>query len=236
MTGRMVGPGWMSIRSVRRSAEEVVRYNVIPEQGRALLMAGIGLLGVTVLCGVWFVLQGRWGVIPLGGLGVLIIVVYTPWITRHPLVCLLAPGLAFGPMMVAGTVYALGGSVTGPVLLLSLIPFFLVNNLLLLNQFPDAKADEATGRKTLPIWLGYRRSAGVLGLFYAAALTAALLGFAVGWLSVLAAVVFAVPMGMVVRAAYKFSGANADLLPALKLNVLVVLLLPLLLSVVLLVG
>jgi 1,4-dihydroxy-2-naphthoate octaprenyltransferase len=41
------------------------------------------------------------------------------------------------------------------------VPFLLVNNLLLLNQFPDVDADRAVGRQTLPITLGRPASARV---------------------------------------------------------------------------
>jgi len=40
----------------------------------------------------------------------------------------------------------------------SLVPFFLVSDLLLLNQFPDAAADERVGRKHIPILIGRRAS------------------------------------------------------------------------------
>ena len=36
----------------------------------------------------------------------------------------------------------------------SLVPFFLVSNLLLLNQFPDVEADRFAGRKHFPILVG----------------------------------------------------------------------------------
>jgi 1,4-dihydroxy-2-naphthoate octaprenyltransferase len=42
--------------------------------------------------------------------------------------------------------------------LVSLIPFFLINNLLLLNQYPDIKADTSVGRKTFPIAFGINMS------------------------------------------------------------------------------
>ena len=37
--------------------------------------------------------------------------------------------------------------------------FFLVHNLLLLNEFPDVEADRTVGRRTLPIVLGKRNAA-----------------------------------------------------------------------------
>ena len=55
---------------------------------------------------------------------------------------------------------ALSGTFTNATLVLaSLIPFFLVNNLLLLNQFPDVDADKAIGRLHYPILIGRKNSA-----------------------------------------------------------------------------
>jgi 1,4-dihydroxy-2-naphthoate octaprenyltransferase len=61
--------------------------------------------------------------------------------------CWLAPGLGFGPLMVMGTEVALAGQYTLEGFVASLVPFFLVNNLLLLNQYPDIEADKAVGRR-----------------------------------------------------------------------------------------
>ena len=87
-----------------------------------------------------------------------IIFVYTNWITRSPLLCLIAPGLGFGIFMVMGTQFVLTGQYSWTALIASLVPFFLVNNLLLLNQFPDVEADQIIGRKHYPITIGRRKS------------------------------------------------------------------------------
>ncbi len=44
--------------------------------------------------------------------------------------------------------------------------FFLVSNLLLLNQFPDLEADRSAGRRHLPIVLGRPSSSQVFGYFF----------------------------------------------------------------------
>lgn len=49
--------------------------------------------------------------------------------------------------------------------LVSLIPFFLINNLLLLNQYPDIKADASTGRNTFPIAFGLKKSNFIYAIF-----------------------------------------------------------------------
>ncbi|NOQ39143.1 MAG: prenyltransferase [Anaerolineales bacterium] len=136
-----------------------------PEIARpALIMAWI-FFGITALIGLFFVYKIGSGLIPLGLLGLLIIYFYTEWITRFPLMCLIAPGLGFGTLMVMGTDFVLTGQYSWTAFLASLVPFFLVNNLLLLNQFPDVEADQNVGRKHLPIKIGKEKSSWIYIVF-----------------------------------------------------------------------
>lgn len=123
----------------------------------ALLMSWI-FLGIVAAIGIYFAWKIGTALIPLGLLGLLIIYFYTEWITRYPFLCLIAPGLGFGPLMVMGTDFVLTGSYSWTAFLASLVPFFLVSNLLLLNQFPDAEADQSIGRKHYPIQIGRLKS------------------------------------------------------------------------------
>lgn len=89
------------------------------------LWLGIGSLALCAVSGAWLLwrdptLALRLG--PLGLLGLLLIVAYTPWVTRQPWLCLVAPGLGFGPLMVLGTQLALAGRVDATGLALSLVP------------------------------------------------------------------------------------------------------------------
>ena len=122
-------------------------------------------LGLTLAIGVYFLRVVGPGILPIGLLGVLIVLSYTPWITRHPLICLLAPGVAFGPLMTVGTHLVLTGSYDLSALLLSLPIFFFVNNLLLLNQLPDVEPDRRAGRRTFPIVYGLPTTRRVYALF-----------------------------------------------------------------------
>lgn len=123
---------------------------------------GVGGLLVTALIGLHLLASHPglwWRLMPLGLTGLMLAVVYTPWLTRHPWLCLMAPGLGFGPLMVLGCVWVMLPplmSLDARVLALSLVPMALVNNLLLLNQFPDVAADARSGRLTLPMLLGRR--------------------------------------------------------------------------------
>ncbi|MFQ3248736.1 MAG: 1,4-dihydroxy-2-naphthoate octaprenyltransferase [Glaciecola sp.] len=101
----------------------------------------------------------------IGLIGVLIIITYTKWINRLPFLCLFSPGLAFGVLLVNGSYFVLTQSFEFDIFLVSLLPFFLVNNLLLLNQFPDVEADSAHGRKHLLIKYGFKFAAQVYFAF-----------------------------------------------------------------------
>jgi 1,4-dihydroxy-2-naphthoate octaprenyltransferase len=136
-----------------------------PELARpALAMAWIAFT-VTGLVGMYFFYLRGPALLPVGLLGLLLLFAYTPWLTHNPLLCLVAPGLGFGPLMVLSAHFALSGRYTLTAVVASLVPFFLVSNLLLLNQFPDVEADRSIGRKHLPIVIGRRFSSLVYGLF-----------------------------------------------------------------------
>lgn len=63
-------------------------------------------------------------------------------------------GLNFGPLMVAGTVYALTGSVAPFDFVIGLPIGLLTTAILWINQFPDAESDAATGKDHLVVVLG----------------------------------------------------------------------------------
>ena len=136
-----------------------------PEKAHLALITGLVSLILTACIGVYFLIErGPW-LLPVGLLGIIIIYTYTPFITRHPLLCLIAPGLGFGPLMVMGTDFMLTGHYSWTAAWASLTPFFLVSDLLLLNQFPDVEADRQFGRDHLPIRIGRPLSAIVYIVF-----------------------------------------------------------------------
>lgn len=104
-----------------------------PELEKPAYIMSWGFLALVGLIGIYFSLKVGLALIPLGLLGLSLIYFYTEWITKYPLFCLIAPGLGFGTLMVMGTDYVLTGSYSWTAFVASLIPFFLVSNLLLLN-------------------------------------------------------------------------------------------------------
>lgn len=195
-----------------------------PRAGRHVLLAALTALAITVGVGVHFALAQPW-LMPVGLVGVLIVVAYTPWINRRPWLCLVAPGLGFGPVMVVGTWLALGGSTLQSELAASLVPFFLVNNLLLLNQYPDIEADRSVGRRHFPIRYGLTASNLIYGLFALASALVILSMVARDCLPVVAMVALA-PLALSLPAlaiAVRHARVRTPLLRAQALNVMSVL-------------
>lgn len=171
--------------------------------------------------------------LPIGLAGLLLVVTYSSWWVRHPLACLLAPGLGFGPLMVLGTHIALGGQVSASAVVASLVPGLLVCNLLLLNQFPDVEADRQVGRRHLPMVWGRPAAAAVFGGLMLLAALLILGAVALGlWPATALIALLPAPWGW---QAWRCARAHADdipaLLPAMRLNVLLNLSVPALLAI-----
>ena len=174
-----------------------------PAMANTVLSAGLVTLFTTAAIGIYFVKQHGMLVLPIGIIGLVTILTYTKWINRWPLLCLIAPGLGFGILMVTGTHLVLSSQISLTTWLAALVPFFLVSNLLLLNQYPDIQADKSVGRNHLAIAYGTRISSYVYGIFFIAAYSTILIGIYYGYfpgLSLIALLPFAL-------SAYAFKGA-----------------------------
>ena len=136
-----------------------------PKVANLVLFFGLLTLFITIVIGIYFISTIGAKILPIGLVGLVIIVTYTQWLNRMPRLCLMAPGMGFGLLMVVGTHIVLTLDYSLLVWLVSLIPFFLINNLLLLNQYPDMQADASVGRKTFPLAFGIKRSNQVYGIF-----------------------------------------------------------------------
>ncbi len=191
-----------------------------------------GSLLILLAIGWYFVQQRGLNLMLLGGAGLLLVLAYTPWITRSTFLSLISAGLGFGPIMMLGSTLALGGSITPGILIASLIVFALVNNLLLLNQIPDAAVDRKFGRRNLIIDYGYQTG---LAFYHAQNALAYILlgiGLVAGWLLWGSALGF---VGLwlwwkIYRQLKPFSLEAQTLLPALGFNVAHTLLVPLLMA------
>ena len=209
-----------------------------PEKAHYALIISLIALAITVLIGIYFLsVRGLW-LLPLGILGIVNIVAYTSWFTRHPFICLIAPGLGFGPLMVMGTDFVLTGSYSWTAFVASLVPFFLVSDLLLLNQFPDVEADKRIGRNHLPIAIGREASVKVYTAFLSGAYISIILGYLAGVLPLVSLVALGTIVLAVttVRGAAKYANDIPKLIPYMGRNVIINILTPVLLAISLFIG
>jgi 1,4-dihydroxy-2-naphthoate octaprenyltransferase len=195
-------------------------------------------LAIASLIGAYFLVVRGLGLLPVGLLGAFVIFTYTTWWTRNPLLCLLAPGLGFGPLMVMGTYFVLTGRYSWIAFAASLLPFFLVSNLLLLNQFPDVEPDRSIGRKHLPIVVGRRTSSLIYGAFLLLAYLVILSGAYLQYLPPasllgLLTILIAVPVSV---NAFRYAEDIQKLIPLMGLNVIITVLTPTLVGIGLLIG
>ena len=195
----------------------------------------IGIVGLTItgLIGFFFVLVRGWALLPLGLLGILLIVFYTGWITRWPLVSLIVTGLGFGLIMVMGSYYVLTGEYTATALFASLAPFFLGNCLLLLNQFPDVEADQSVGRRNLPIVIGRQSSSIVYGIFLLAAYLSIVIGVWLGYMPLAALLgLLLLPLALAtVLGVYRYAQDLPNLMKYMGFNVLFNIITPVLMAI-----
>ena len=209
-----------------------------PGMAHIALSTGLITFTITGLIGIYFLYIRGLYLLPLGLLGLFLLFAYTPWLTRNPILCLIVPGLGFGPLMVMGTDFVLTGAYSLTAFIASLVPFFLVSNLLLLNQFPDVEADRSIGRKHFPIVIGNHASSFIYGAFLLLAYLSILFGVMLNLLPKVSLIglfttVIAVPAFV---GALRYSGDAKRLIPYMGLNVIINIVTPALIAAGLFIG
>lgn len=146
-------------RNVRRTpfsgGSGLVTSGAITEQ-RALAL-GVGTLVAGTAIGLYLAWFSGWQLLLIGVVGVISVVAYTPVFNRIGL-GELAAGFALGTLPVLGIYFLFTGQID-KIAWVSAIPAGLLTyNLLLLNEFPDAEADAAGGRRHMVILLGKKNA------------------------------------------------------------------------------
>lgn len=200
---------------------------------RSVYILGIACVAVIVAIGGYFIYAQGPLIIPIGVVGILTVYFYTTHITKLPLLCAIAPGLGFGPLMVMGTYFALTGTYSLAAGLASLVPAFLVSNLLLLNQFPDVEADASVSRRHLPIAIGREKSSLIYAALVLDAYAALVAAVAFGVLPYMALLGLAtLPLGfLVVMGVRKYHDQIERLIPVMGRNVMLTLTFPMLMAI-----
>lgn len=209
-----------------------------PELAHIVFSVSIVSLISVVVIGGFFVWKYGLAIVPIGIIGLALVVAYTERVNKYPLLCLVAPGIGFGFLMVVGTQFVLVGRYESLSWIVALVPFFLVNNLLLLNQYPDIQADARVGRYHFPIAYGTKNSNAVYAVFLLAAITVIVASILTGYLPRLSLIAL-LPMPLALfalKGAIQY-GENIGKHPQyLGSNVAVAVLTPLLLGISIIVG
>lgn len=136
-----------------------IELGLIDLQGMFRIAAGAALVASAV--GVALTVLAGWGIVAFGVAGLFSAYFYTApplrLVARKGLGELFV-GLNFGPLMTAGTAYALTGSVSGADALIGLPVGLLTTAILWINEFPDAPSDAEANKEHLVVVLGKRSS------------------------------------------------------------------------------
>ena len=125
---------------------------------RGVFVVAATALAIALGIGIYLTTVAGWPLLIFIVLGGAAAVFYTSHLARWAL-GELASGLCLGTFVVLGSYYVLAGQLSWPVVILAIPPGLLTAELLFLNEFPDADADRAGGRKHLVIRLGKQRAA-----------------------------------------------------------------------------
>ncbi len=209
-----------------------------PKRAVAVLLLAWTAFAITAVIGAYFVWLRGWQLLPIGIFGLILLVTYTSWWVYQPILCLIAPGLGFGILMVMGTHFALTGTYSWTSFVASLVPTFLVSDLLLLNQFPDVDADKSIGRKNFPITIGRQASSVLYGILLLLAYVSVVVGVILGLLPrfSLLALLTAILAWKAYRGAYQNAENIPALTPSMGINVVINLITSILLAMGLFIG
>jgi 1,4-dihydroxy-2-naphthoate octaprenyltransferase len=200
---------------------------------RSVLALGLVAFFLAVPIGVYFISVRGLALLPLFVFGAVLVLMYTTLFTKiGGGVSEIAAGLGLGSLPVFGIYYIMTGQITPGAVYASIPSGFLVANLLLLNEIPDAEADRVGNRRTLPIQVGKKGAAVVYSSLTIATYVWIVAGVALELMPAWT-LLGCLTLPLAIKAiAGSFAPDDMDrLIPALGANVMVVLLTQLLMGV-----
>jgi 1,4-dihydroxy-2-naphthoate octaprenyltransferase len=182
--------------------------------------------------GLYFCLVSSWYILIFMVLGGIAVRFYTSHLAKW-LLGEFFSGLTLGSFVVLGSFLALTGSLSVNIIIISIPPGVLTCLLLFLNEFPDAEADKKGGRYHLIIHFGKKKSARIyvsgLALTYIFILLTPFV-LSIPYTVLIALITLPIALKASITT-LKYYADNKRLLPALAMNVAVVILTDLLLAV-----
>lgn len=202
-------------RSPFSGGKRVIVDGLLTRRQTALVAAAFYL--VAVAAGLLIVVEREPAVLWVGMVGMALAFFYhaPPFKLAYRGLGELAVAVSYGPVIAAGTYLVQRHAISAAVLWTSLPLALGTGAFLWINEFPDARADAAAGKRTLVVRLGRRRAAAGFAVVLAAAYAALLLLPGVGlpaevWLGFLGAPHAAAATARVVR----FPDTPRELIPA----------------------
>ena len=199
---------------------------------KAVFTAAMQILFFAFLIGLYFCLVSHWILLIVIAVGGIAVYCYTGYLAKW-LVGEIFAGMTLGSLVVVGTYIAMTGNPGMPlnellnleVVLVSIPPGILTFLLLLLNEFPDADVDREGGRFHLVIWLGKKKAAYLysfgLALVYLLMIVLPVMNITTWWILL---TLLTLPLSLKAAiTAIKYGSDRDKLIPALGLNVVVVL-------------
>jgi 1,4-dihydroxy-2-naphthoate octaprenyltransferase len=189
----------------------------------ALAVASTCLLTAAVI-GVYFLMRFWNPLLPIISFGAIAIVFYTPVFSKIPALSEVLAGLGFG-LIGLGTYVTQTGVIDSTGISILVPVSILVGLLLFLNEFPDTEVDRGAGRKHLVILLGKKKAAWV----YVGGLLATYISILVS-IAIRAAPAETLLSYLTIPIAYRASKTTLrsyeqtpELIPALGMNVIIIL-------------
>ncbi|MBI4318806.1 MAG: 1,4-dihydroxy-2-naphthoate octaprenyltransferase [Chloroflexi bacterium] len=189
-----------------------------------VLAGALLLISIACLIGIYLGLErGPW-IFAFGIVGVVSGVFYTgkPFDFASRGVGELLVGLNFGVLMTLGAYYVQAQSLSWVPVVAAIPVSLLIAAVLYINEFPDYKADEAVGKRTLVVRLGRARAAAAYWALVAATYVSIPVGVLIGFLPT-ATLLALVTLPLCVRAAQharKHHSSSFDLIPANAMTVM----------------
>jgi 1,4-dihydroxy-2-naphthoate octaprenyltransferase len=190
-----------------------------------MLRWSLTFYGLGIAIGIYLAVARGWPVLLFGVVGLFLAFFHNAPPVRlynlAPGVGEFASGIGCGPLIVLGSYYVQTQRLSWEAVSASLPLGLLITAVLYINEFPDREADQAVGKKTLPVVLGTRGALpGYVGLMVASyvVLLAGIVGGIFPWPALLA--LLTVPLAaQAVRGARQFHGDSLALIPAMAATV-----------------
>lgn len=194
-------------------------------------------LTVAFFIGLGLAWVSGWPVLILMGVGGIATVFYTDYLSKL-IIGEFAAGITLGSFVVIGTYFVQTGEITSGIIWASVSPGILTMLLLLLNEFPDIEADRAGGRRHLVIVLGKSVSGIIYSILLMCVYLIFILGAVKGTMPVTVLLCFITfPVAVyTVYSVLRYGSEKQKIIPALGMNVMVVLITDFLLTVGYLIG